>query len=398
MGELRRHARSTLSLVGLAEADVARLVEVEHGLEPPADLVAAIHRETDGNPFFVGEILKLLATEGRLHDVSGLDARIPIPPSVRDAIRRRLRHLSDACLRELVLAAVLGREFDLEALAQTSERDLDPLLDVLDEAIVSGVVAEAPGAQGRLRFVHVLIRDALYDELPATRRLRLHRDVGEALEALYAHDPEPHLAELAHHFRQAVPVVDAERAVRYATRAGDRAALLLAYEEAARLYVVALELVDDEAGSSELLLRLGDVQARQGDIAASKETFVRAADTARAAGLPEHLARAALGYGGRFVWARAWGDERLVPLLEEALAALPEEDSDLRVRLLARLAAGPLRDTHPPEVRVAHEPEGRGHGTPSRSSPRRSRTPSRDGTTRTGGRTVSKGGSRSRTR
>ena len=198
----------------------------------------------------------------------------------------------------------------------------------------------------------MLIRDALYDELPATRRLRLHRDVGEALEALYAHDPEPHLAELAHHFRQAVPVVDAERAVRYATRAGDRAALLLAYEEAARLYVVALELVDDAAGSSELLLRLGDVQARQGDIAASKETFVRAADTARAAGLPEHLARAALGYGGRFVWARAWGDERLVPLLEEALAALPEEDSDLRVRLLTRLAAGPLRDTHPPEVRV----------------------------------------------
>ena len=217
---------------------------------------------------------------------------------------------------------------------------------------MSGVVAEAPGAQGRLRFVHVLIRDALYDELPATRRLRLHRDVGEALEALYAHDPEPHLAELAHHFRLAVPVVDAERAVRYATRAGDSAALLLAYEEAARLYVVALELVDDAAGSSELLLRLGDVQARQGDIAASKETFVRAADTARAAGLPEHLARAALGYGGRFVWARAWGDERLVPLLEEALAALPEEDSDLRVRLLTRLAAGPLRDTHPPEVRV----------------------------------------------
>ena len=65
---------------------MARLVEVEHGLEPPADLVAAIHRETDGNPFFVGEILKLLAAEGQLHDVSGLGARIPIPPSVREAI------------------------------------------------------------------------------------------------------------------------------------------------------------------------------------------------------------------------------------------------------------------------------------------------------------------------
>ena len=93
------------------------------------------------------------------------------------------------------------------------------------------------------------------------------------------------------------------------------------------------------------------MQARQGDIAASKETFVRAADTARAAGLPEHLARAALGYGGRFVWARAWGDERLVPLLEEALAALPAEDGELRARLLARLAGGPYRDTLAPEPR-----------------------------------------------
>jgi tetratricopeptide (TPR) repeat protein len=199
--------------------------------------------------------------------------------------------------------------------------------------------------------VHVLIRDALYDELPATRRLRLHRDVGEALERLYAHDPEPHLTELAHHFRRAVPVADAARAVGYATRAGDRAALLLAYEEAARLYVTALELVDAQPEACELLLRLGDVQARQGDIAASKETFVRAADAARAAGRPEHLARAALGYGGRFVWARAWGDERLVPLLEEALAALPEDDGALRARLLARLAGGPLRDTHPAEAR-----------------------------------------------
>jgi tetratricopeptide (TPR) repeat protein len=312
-------------------------------------MVEAIHRETDGNPFFAGEILKLLAAEGRLEDVP--DAQLPIPPSVRDAIRARLGRLSEACVGALVLAAVLGREFDLEALARAGGRDLEALLDVLDEAIGSGLVVEVPGARGRLRFVHVLVRDTLYDELPATRRLRLHRDVAEALEGLYERDPEPYLAELAHHFGLAVPVADADTAARYATRAGDRAALLLAYEEAARLYVAALELVDDAAGSSELLLRLGDVQARQGDITASKETLVRAADVARAADLPEHLARAALGYGGRFVWARAWGDERLVPLLEEALAALPEQDGELRARLLARLAGGPYRDTHAPGPR-----------------------------------------------
>jgi tetratricopeptide (TPR) repeat protein len=67
--------------------------------------------------------------------------------------------------------------------------------------------------------------------------------------------------------------------------------------------------------------------------------------------MPDRLARAALGYGGRFVWARAWGDVHLVPLLQEALAALPTKDSELRVRLLARLAGGPLRDTLPIEPR-----------------------------------------------
>ena len=195
---------------------------------------------------------------------------------------------------------------------------------------MSGVVAEAPGRAGALRFVHVLIRDALYDELPATRRLRLHRDVGEALEALYAHDPEPHLAELAHHFRQAVPAADAERAVRYATRAGDRAALLLAYEEAARLYVVALELVDDAAGSSELLLRLGDVQARQGDIAASKETFVRAADTARAAGCPSTSRAPRSATAAASCGRGPGGDERLVPLLEGRSPRFPRRTAASR--------------------------------------------------------------------
>jgi DNA-binding SARP family transcriptional activator/tetratricopeptide (TPR) repeat protein len=357
--ELARHAPAPILLTGLGEAEVARFVGAAHGDRPLGELAAAIHRQTEGNPLFVSEILRLLAAEGRLDGAAeGPGARVGIPPSVRAVIRRRLDHLSDPCTRLLTIASVLGREFDVEALARAEKQDLDPLLDLLDEAIAAGVVGEVPGTHGRLRFVHVLIRDTLYDELTVTRRMRLHRRIGEAFEALYGGDPDPHLAELALHFYEALPAGDAGKTVHYARGAADRAAALLAYEEAARLYAIAIEVIEshstgDRNERCELLLALGDVQGRSGDVARAKETFLRAADVARGAQLPEHLARAALGYGGRFVWTRAWGDKHLVGLLEEAVRALPVQDSELRVRLLARLAGGPLRDTLPPADREA---------------------------------------------
>ncbi|HEU5064360.1 MAG TPA: BTAD domain-containing putative transcriptional regulator [Gaiellaceae bacterium] len=362
--ELARHIAPPLKLTGLSEADVVRFIEANQSVEPPRGLAAAIHRETEGNPFFVGEIVRFLAAEGRLQEpVEVPGRRVVIPASVRDVIGHRLRHLSDGSKGVLTLASVLGREFRLDALTAVSRQEVDALLELLDEAISAGVIGDVPGAHGRLRFAHVLIRDALYDDLTATRRIRLHRQVGETLEALYASDPEPHLAELAHHFYEALPAGETYKAARYARRAGDRAAALLAYEEAARLYALGLETLESEATGMneldrcELLLRLGDVQGRAGDTPTAKKTFLRAAEAARSAEAPKLLARAALGYGGRFVWSRAWGDRHLVPLLEEALSALPEEDSELRVRLLARLSGGPLRDMLPPEPRVAMSQE-----------------------------------------
>jgi tetratricopeptide (TPR) repeat protein len=237
---------------------------------------------------------------------------------------------------------VLGREFEFTALVHVSERTEEDLLDALEEALAAGVVLEVPGAPDRLRFAHALIRDTLYRELAGPRRLRLHREVGEALEALYADDRE-HLTELAHHFLAAGDA-GAAKAVEYARAAGDRAVRLLAHEEAIRLYSVALDALGPDGAATgevrcELLLALGDAQARAGEGPAAKSTFLRAAELARATDLPHLLARAALGYGGRFLWQRAASDERLVPLLEDALSALGEEDSVLRVQLLSRLAA-----------------------------------------------------------
>jgi DNA-binding SARP family transcriptional activator len=346
-----------IRLGGLDVAEVATVVELIGGIEPTEKLALAIHRETEGNPLFVGELVRLLASEGRLEDAADATGALSIPQGVREVIDHRLRRLSEPCKDLLSVASVLGREFRLDALERVSERPRGELLDRLDEAQAARVVVDLPAGRGGLRFSHTLIRDSLYRDLGTGDRLRLHRRAVSALEALYAPKLEPHLAELAYHSFEAAPAGDTEKAIEYARRAGDQAAALLAYEEAARLYRMGLEALEsqtppDEAARCELLLALGGAEARGGDVPAAMETFLHAAEVARALHAPEQLARAALGYGGRWIWFRAGKDQRLIPLLEDALATLPEGDSELRAMLLARLA-GALRDHPIPERRTA---------------------------------------------
>jgi tetratricopeptide (TPR) repeat protein len=333
-----------LALAGLSEGDVARFIELISGERPSEELVATIHEETEGNPLFIGEIVRLLATEGSLEHAAAA-SRPTIPQSVRDVIARRLRHLSQECNRVLVLASVLGREFALDALELVADVPEHELLETLDEALIARVLSDVPGSPGRLRFAHVLIRETLYDGLTSVRRVRLHRSVLAGLEALYGEEAGPHLAELAHH---AVAGSEFDKGLRYARRAGDRALVLLGYEEAARLYETALEALalsapSDESTRCQFLLSLGEAESRAGNNGAAKKAAFEAAAVARRLGLSRELARAAADYGGRIVWARAGDDVRLVPLLEEGLAALGDEDVELRVRLLARLS-GALRD------------------------------------------------------
>jgi DNA-binding SARP family transcriptional activator len=347
LAEVGREAvTSRLALGGLSKREVAKYVELTASEIASPQLVAGLHAETEGNPLFVGEIVRLLSVEG-VPAESTLEVPLAIPQSVRDVIARRLGHLSDECNRMLVLASVIGREFDLDALGRMAGGSEDELLDALDEALTARVVSDRPEGAGRLRFAHVLIRDTLYEGLTSARRVRLHKLVVDVLEALYGDEPGPHLAELAYH---SVAGRDLDRGLRYAWRAGDHALALLAYEEAARLYGTALEAVElarppNEPARCELLLAVGEAEVRAGEVASAKKAFLDAAGIARRLSLSHELARAAAGYGGRFMWARAAGDDRLVPLLEEGLAALAEEDVELRARLLARLA-GVLRDEH----------------------------------------------------
>ena len=260
-----QHSRRLL-LGGLDQQEVASFLALVAGVEPSQELAAAVHRQTDGNPFFVTEVVRLLASQGRL-DAAEVGSRVlaaGLPEGVRAVVAERLGRLSDGCRQVLEVAAVLGRDFELRALQPVSGLDPGRLLELLEEGEAARVVGVVPGGLGRWRFAHALVREVLYEGLPAARRIRLHGRVGEALEAVYGADPGPHLAELAHHFVAAAPGDQAMvgRAVRVATAAGRRALELLAWEEAAGLFeraLAALELAErpDRQQRCQLLLALG---------------------------------------------------------------------------------------------------------------------------------------------
>lgn len=341
LGELARHGHH-IPLRGLSEADVGQFIERTFGRAPTTRVVFAVHRATDGNPFFVDEVARLLAAEGRLDQVRGPE-RLGIPEGVREAIRRRLAPLAAECRNLLPIAAVVGREFEVTCLAHAAGMAVERLIELVDDAVTAGIVERIEGDHGRYRFAHALIRETLYDDLPPIRRVQLHRRVGEALEVLYQRDREPYLAELAHHFLAAAPGDVAGRGLDYCVRAAERATRLLACEEAILHYRRALDALaataPDERRRCELLLALGDAYDLAGDVERAKEVCARAADIARELGDVDTLVRAALGAGGQ--WTRKFTsavfDKSDAGLLESALAALPSTDGIPRARVLARL-------------------------------------------------------------
>lgn len=344
---LRAPAARHLQLRGLTPDGVAALIRELSGLQPSRRVVEQVVRQTEGNPLFAGEVIQHMINEGGLQD-DAISVLPLVPNSARDFIAQRLAVLSPDSADLLSIASVLGRDFSFDVLQDLSRLSRPEVLARLEEARAAHIVGPLPGAIDRLRFSHALIRDAIYEDIPLQLRPEIHARAGEALRKRYADDVGPHLVELATHFFAAIPTGEVGSAIEYAAQAARWSIHQLAYEEAVRLYRTALQALElarpvDVDRRCDLLLALGDANLLAGDHDAAKTAFLEAAQMARTVGSSEKLARAAIGYGGRFVWMRAGKDRHLVPLLEEALEAVGRQQSELRVRLLARLA-GALRD------------------------------------------------------
>jgi class 3 adenylate cyclase len=350
LADLRRDASATtMPMGGLDERAIAALLEAAagHALdERAAELAHVLLAHTGGNPFFIREMLADLVESGAIYRVGDhwtadiAAAELEVPEGLRPVIGQRVARLAEPARRALAVAAVAGPAFSLSLLEGVAAERSD-VLDGLDASVVAGLLTET--GPGDYAFAHDLVRQTIYEGHSAARRMRLHRLLGEALEARA--DADAHVEALAHHFAQAAADGQAAKAAVYALRAGDNAIARLAYEDAAAHYERGLESLElaerrDEELGCELLLALADARWSFGDIDKARESCRLAAELADRRGDPEQLARAALTFAGppRFEQAAAVSGS-LVGLLERALEALGDSDSAPRARAMARLAA-----------------------------------------------------------
>ena len=343
LADLQRDARpARLPIGGLDEPAIAALLDAVAGraLGDDADeLLQVLHAQTGGNPFFIRELLAHLLESASTATDFGAGA-LAIPEELRQVIRYRVAQLPAAARRALAVAAIAGPRFSIELLeAVMGERSA--LLDGLEAALAAGLLIES--APGEYAFAHTLVRETIYEDHSETRRMRLHRRLGEALERLP--DAEAQVEALAYHFAYAAAAGQAAKAVEYALSAGRYASARVAYEDAAAHYERGLRALEaagrpDDAQRCELLLALADACWSAGQMDRARHACRRAAELAEARDEPDQLARAALGYAGpmRFESATVLTDP-LIGLLERALAALDVGESALRARLLGRLAA-----------------------------------------------------------
>lgn len=275
LADLRRERLfERVLLRGMSPLEVGALLEMaaQHELDQGGTVLAsALHRATEGNPFFIEETVRHLVETGRIFrregrwvsDTTNIN-EMGIPEGVREVIGRRLSRLSSACNGALASAAVLGREFEFAVLGSMTGLDEDALLAVIEEAIEAQAIVEVKGkAVAAYVFSHALVRQTLYEELSLPRKQRLHARAADAIEIVHVRNLSTHVASLATHYRLAGAAGDPEKAVAYSLRAGDAAQAAFAHEDAANHLEGALEVMEDQGlepiRRAELLRRLGDL-------------------------------------------------------------------------------------------------------------------------------------------
>jgi predicted ATPase len=325
-----------VALRGLDADEVRSLLESFAGqrLDAAAEAAArTLYAETEGNPFFVRQMIghlvetEALVRRGDRWAFSRTVGELGLPEGVREVIGRRLSRRSPMVNELLAAAAVVGRDFDVRVLAAITGHGDDDIVDALEEALGARLIGEVPGRLGLYSFSHALIRTTLCGEISSSRRVRLHRAVARSLESAGVD-----VAEVAYHFYEAAPLGDTATVLQWAQRAAEDATARAGYELAVSWYERALELEEmfdppDPARRAALFIALGRARNHAGAVLSARSDFVAAAALARQAGRPDLLARAAVQYGGRWPGVFDDSDTAGLALLTEADAVLPPADS-----------------------------------------------------------------------
>lgn len=341
IGRLRRHEGiDRIQLDGLGDAGVVEFLEMAAGYvlnEEERLLAHAVFRETDGNPFFVHQILRHLLESGTIFQdetgrwkTEGALLDLPLPDSIRDVVEGRVALLGAEADRVLSVAAVVGRDFDLDVLSRAVDVDSDGLFALLAEATAVALVRENRDAPRHYSFAHALIQHTLYERLGPTQRSQTHRLVAEAIEAASSKSPRARAAELARHYEATTLPEDTAKAVAYWRLAGDVALAALAPADALRYYESARALADPDATSAaetiDLAIGIGTAQRQVGN-ADFAHTLVAAAHLAIELDDPDRLTAAALANNRGFFSSFGAIDAEKVAVLQAALERLDPDDA-----------------------------------------------------------------------
>ncbi len=353
LGVLRRISGvGRVELTGLDDTSVVSYLEAAagHALDDAGvGLAHAVYRETDGNPFFVSEVLRHLSEVGAIYqDAAGRWVaenaleQMTLPDSVREVIGGRVARLGKHAEQVLAFAAVIGRDFDLDLLVQATNTPPDELLDLLDAAAAVALVGELSDTPGRFNFTHALIQHTLYQDMGPTRRARAHRRVAEALEDLCGDRPGTRVGELARHWVAAIQPIELFKAISYSRLAGDAALAGLDPADALRYYGQALDLLGQSADSDpvlelDLLIGLGTAKRQTGD-PTFRDILIRACLQAAELGDTDRLVTAALANDRGTFSTVSTIDIPKVEILETALERLPADHAD-RALILANLCS-----------------------------------------------------------
>jgi class 3 adenylate cyclase/tetratricopeptide (TPR) repeat protein len=338
----RRRLIDRIRLRRLSFGGVRAMVQSLAGQPPPEELVRVIDSETEGNPFFVEELYLHLAESGVLLDEHGRlrpDLKVDeasVPESIRLVVGERLSRLSRLTRQALVAAAVSGRVFASDFVADVAGVDIEALSDAFEEAERARLIAPIEG-KGTLAFSHELIRQTLLADVSTLKRERLHLQAADAIERRYAEDLEEHSADLTHHLSRAGRSADRSRLVRYLTIAGERAADAAAFDEAVTHFQHALSLLErgNRDTRAELLERLAMALRSVGRWEDALRTMNEALDLYQALGRTDSLGRLSWAMVSQLTWTARIREA--VQTGQRALAALVDIASADRARLLSAM-------------------------------------------------------------
>jgi len=341
LNKLSRSAGFTrVSLEGLSQAEVAELLQLHIGYRPPATFVDEVQQRSDGNPLFVAEIAAMMLTRDPHEFLTRNGFHFKVPGSLSNVIADRLDELPTRTTELLRVASVIGRNFDLVALAGLVNRNVESVRRSLEAAESSGFVRSV--IRDNYSFTHALFREVLYGENSNIVRRALHKKAGEQMQARHEKDIGTHVAKLAYHFVEAAQVGEEDTAITYCLQAAEMASKQRAYNEAVASLESALQVVEALAQNNDelrfdLLHRIGLAQYQAGEFNRSTESLLKAFILAYRNKWWNELADALFLF--QLVCQQSgYRHVSSVPMHKEVLENLPDDNKALRARMLVSLS------------------------------------------------------------